>query len=79
MKFLNDPVVQEKLATAKKLSDISAKDYDAVFYVGGHAPVIDLPHDADNNRLIGEVSSNISFETPFLTEMAFDSSGHAER
>ncbi|PPQ79551.1 hypothetical protein CVT25_003433 [Psilocybe cyanescens] len=79
VKFLNDPVVQEKLATAKKLSDISAKDYDAVFYVGGHAPVIDLPHDADNNRLIGEVSSNIPFETPFLTEMAFDSSGHAER
>ncbi|KAH8079092.1 ThiJ/PfpI [Cristinia sonorae] len=38
VKFLNDPSVTSKLATTKKLSDVSAADYDAVFYVGGHGP-----------------------------------------
>lgn len=32
MKFLVDEVVQAKLATAQKLSDYRAEDYDAVFY-----------------------------------------------
>lgn len=57
VKFLNDPVVKEKLATAKKLADVSAKDYHALYIGGGHAPVMDLPTDPENNRLIGEVSS----------------------
>ncbi|KAH9482967.1 Glyoxalase 3 [Psilocybe cubensis] len=54
VKFLNDPTVKEKLANAKKLSDVQFKDYDAIFYVGGHGPVIDLPEDKDNIKLIGE-------------------------
>ncbi|KAJ7775615.1 ThiJ/PfpI, partial [Mycena maculata] len=41
-KFLADETVKSKLATAKKLSSVSAKDYDAIFYVGGHGPPIDL-------------------------------------
>ncbi|KAH9482970.1 Glyoxalase 3 [Psilocybe cubensis] len=54
VKFLNDPVVKNKLATAKKLADVSAKDYDGLYIGGGHAPVMDLPNDPENNRLIGE-------------------------
>ncbi|KAH6914964.1 ThiJ/PfpI [Coprinopsis sp. MPI-PUGE-AT-0042] len=53
-KFLNDPVVQEKLANAKKLSDIDASQYDAIFYVGGHGPVIDLAVDEVNAKLASE-------------------------
>ncbi|KAF8912658.1 class I glutamine amidotransferase-like protein [Mucidula mucida] len=54
VRFLKDPIVADKLSHAKKLSEISAKDYDAVFYVGGHGPVIDLPTDEDNIRLASE-------------------------
>ncbi|KAG9027339.1 hypothetical protein FRB95_007853 [Tulasnella sp. JGI-2019a] len=35
VKFLGDSVAQKFLAEAKKLSDVNAKDYDAVLYVGG--------------------------------------------
>ncbi|KAJ7281857.1 class I glutamine amidotransferase-like protein [Mycena rebaudengoi] len=52
--FLEDEVVKTKLANAKKLSTLSAKDYDAIFYIGGHGPVIDLAVDADNIRLASE-------------------------
>jgi len=51
---LNDPVAKAKIASAIKLSDIESKNYDAIFYVGGHGPVIDLPTDKDNIRLINE-------------------------
>jgi len=53
-KFLADETVKSKFASAKKLSDVSAKDYDAIFYVGGHGPVIDLPVDPANIRLASE-------------------------
>ncbi|KAH9477892.1 Glutathione-independent glyoxalase HSP31 [Psilocybe cubensis] len=49
VRFLTDPV-------HKKLSEVQFRDYDAIFYVGGHGPVIDLPTDKDNIKLIGEVS-----------------------
>ncbi|OAX33936.1 class I glutamine amidotransferase-like protein [Rhizopogon vinicolor AM-OR11-026] len=50
-KFLQDPVVQKKLSTAKKLSEINPNDYDAIFYVGGHGPVLDLASDPVNIQL----------------------------
>lgn len=53
-KFLEDPVVQKKLSTAKKLSEVKPDDYDAVFYVGGHGPVLDLAVDPVNIKLASE-------------------------
>ncbi|TRM68072.1 class I glutamine amidotransferase-like protein [Schizophyllum amplum] len=50
-KFLTDETVQKKLSSAKKLSDINAADYAAVFYVGGHGPVLDLATDPVNVKL----------------------------
>ena len=47
--------MQQKLATAKKLADVNANDYDAIFYIGGQGPVIDLATDADNIKLATEV------------------------
>lgn len=44
-----------KLNNAKKLSEVNADDYDAVFYVGGHGPVIDLPSDPVNIALVNKV------------------------
>ncbi|KAI0353475.1 class I glutamine amidotransferase-like protein [Trametes cingulata] len=54
VKFLEDATVKEKLANAKKLSQVSAADYDAIFYVGGHGPVIDLATDPVNIKLASE-------------------------
>lgn len=43
-------------ADTKKIHDVlgHADDFDAVFYPGGHGPVIDLYRDADSQQLIGE-------------------------
>lgn len=46
------------MANAKKLSDVNIKDYDAIFYVGGHGPVIDLAFDDVNAKLASDVSQH---------------------
>ncbi|CAE6511480.1 unnamed protein product [Rhizoctonia solani] len=51
VRFLQDPIVKEKLENAKRLADVDPKEYDAVFYVGGHGPMLDLPTDPDNIKL----------------------------
>lgn len=51
VKFLTDATVQAKLASAKVLADVRAEDYAAVFYVGGHGPVLDLASDPVNAAL----------------------------
>ena len=51
-RFEKDKELQQLLANTKKLSEISAVDYDAVFYPGGHGPLWDLVTDADSIRLI---------------------------
>lgn len=55
VRFLKDETVESKLAKAKKLSEVQVKDYDAVFYVGGHGPVLDLASDPVNAKLASEV------------------------
>ncbi|KAF9821265.1 hypothetical protein IEO21_00873 [Rhodonia placenta] len=54
VKFLQDATVTEKLATAKKLSEVNPSQYDAVFYVGGHGPVLDLATDPTNIKVGNE-------------------------
>lgn len=51
-RFKADPAAQAVLASTKKLSDISADDYDAVFYPGGHGPLWDLAEDSQSQHLI---------------------------
>lgn len=52
--FLKDAVVQQKLASAKPLSAVAVNDYDAIFYVGGHGPVLDLASDPINIKLASQ-------------------------
>ncbi|KAJ3477883.1 hypothetical protein NLI96_g10160 [Meripilus lineatus] len=54
VKFLNSDAIKAKFASAKKLSEVNAKDYDAIFYVGGHGPVLDLASDPVNAKLASE-------------------------
>ena len=49
--FLQDATVKTKLENCLKLTDVKAADYDAIFYVGGHGPVIDLATDPANIKL----------------------------
>jgi len=51
-RFNADTEVQAKLAKTIKLSDVSADDYDAVFYAGGHGPLWDLAEDRNSIALI---------------------------
>ncbi|THH31318.1 hypothetical protein EUX98_g2899 [Antrodiella citrinella] len=54
VKFLKDETVVAKFAAAKKLTQVNAADYAAIFYVGGHGPVIDLAFDEDNAKLASD-------------------------
>lgn len=51
-RFKEDADAQAALANSLKLSDISADDYDAVFYPGGHGPLWDLAEDKNSIDLI---------------------------
>jgi len=51
-RFDKDDVLKNILAHTKKLSAVSADDFDAVFYPGGHGPLWDLTNDKDSIRLI---------------------------
>ncbi|WP_195760032.1 type 1 glutamine amidotransferase domain-containing protein [Flavobacterium sp. LC2016-23] len=51
-RFDADQVLQEKLKNTHKLSTINQKDYDAVFYPGGHGPLWDLVEDKNSIALI---------------------------
>ena len=51
-RFDEDKELQEKLAHSKKLEDIDADDFDAVFYPGGHGPLWDLANDLKSISLI---------------------------
>jgi len=50
--FYSDKETQEVLANTLKLSLVSAADYDAIFYPGGHGPLWDLAEDKDSVALI---------------------------
>lgn len=56
-RFKEDSDAQSVLANSLKLVDISAADFDAVFYPGGHGPLWDLAEDRDSIELIETMSS----------------------
>jgi len=51
-RFNSDPVAQAELANTKKLADLSADGFDAIFYPGGHGPMWDLADNATSIALI---------------------------
>jgi putative intracellular protease/amidase len=51
-RFKSDTGAQTALADTVKLSSVSAADFDAVFYPGGHGPLWDLAEDASSIALI---------------------------
>ncbi|KAI0265090.1 ThiJ/PfpI [Gloeopeniophorella convolvens] len=77
-RFLNDPDVKTLFANAKPLRDVNANDYVAIFYVGGHGPVIDLAFDDDNSQLAekfyrsGKIVSAVCHGTAALNGVSVD-------
>ena len=53
-RFDADPDAQAALANTVKLSEVSADNYDGVFYPGGHGPLWDLAADGDSIALIAQ-------------------------
>jgi len=51
-RFKLDPAAQAVLLKTFKIVDVSAADFDAVFYPGGHGPLWDLAEDAASIALI---------------------------
>ncbi|MFE3494730.1 type 1 glutamine amidotransferase domain-containing protein [Streptomyces sp. NPDC059175] len=51
-RFEADPEATEALKNTVRLDSVSADDFDAVFYPGGHGPLWDLAEDAVSARLI---------------------------
>lgn len=57
-RFKNDEQAQKDLAHTVKLADVSADDFDAIFYPGGHGPLWDLAEDSDSKSLIEAFASS---------------------
>ena len=51
-RFKQDKAAQAELASSRKLAEVSAADFDAVFYPGGHGPLWDLANDKASVALI---------------------------
>src|ERR1700759_3573332 len=51
-RFKNDETAQNALAHTRRLADVKAEDFDAVFYVGGHGPMWDLAESRESIALI---------------------------
>jgi putative intracellular protease/amidase len=60
-RFRKDKAAQAELANTKKLFDVSADDFDAVFYPGGHGPMWDMP---DNKISIALIEAFVKADKP---------------
>ena len=52
IRYYNDPETIKRLSNTVKISSVSEKDFDTVFYPGGHGPMWDLPDNEDSINLI---------------------------
>lgn len=57
-RFKADTDLKEKLSHTVKLAEINEKDFDAVFYPGGHGPLWDLANDEKSISLIQDFLSS---------------------
>ena len=81
-RFDKDKKTQEVLANTKKLEDIDQKDFDAVFYPGGHGLLWDLVESKTSKKLIESFIANdkpISFvcHAPAILKNIQDTEGNA--
>lgn len=51
-RFMDDEVAKAQLAETVRLDSVDQKDFDTVFYPGGHGPLWDLAEDPNSIKLI---------------------------
>lgn len=56
-RFVKDDFAKHALKHTLELDEVSADDFDAVFYPGGHGPMFDLANNSTSGRLIVEFLS----------------------
>ncbi len=54
-KFVEDPKLMAKVEHSLKLSDLSAKNYAAILFPGGHGPMWDLANDKQSQKLASQI------------------------
>lgn len=52
IRYYNDPETIKRIANTVTISSVDQKDFDTVFYPGGHGPMWDLAEDEDSIKLI---------------------------
>jgi len=52
--FMEDPDAKRVWSETRKIGDVDAGDYVAMFVVGGHGPMIDLAFDKDLGKLVSD-------------------------
>jgi len=57
-RFQDDEVAQKALNNTLKLEEISAEQFDAVFFPGGHGPMFDLASNEISGKLILDFLKN---------------------
>jgi putative intracellular protease/amidase len=57
VRFYNDSETIKRLNNTVKISSVSEKDFDTVFYPGGHGPMWDLPDNEDSIKLLESFNS----------------------
>lgn len=80
-RYDKDTALKEQLKSTHKLSEVATKDYDAVFFPGGHGPLWDLAESEISARLIEDFyNSNkpISFvcHAPAALKKVKNKAGH---
>jgi Putative intracellular protease/amidase len=60
-RYSKDKAAQAELADTKKIADVSADDFAAVFYPGGHGPMWDL---TDNRASIALIEAFVKADKP---------------
>lgn len=60
-RFHADSAAKAQLASTKKLSELSADEFDAIFFPGGHGPMWDMP---DNATSIGLIEAFVKADKP---------------
>lgn len=53
-RFKQDTEAQAELAATERLATINGREFDGIFYPGGHGPLWDLANDSDSKRLIAD-------------------------
>lgn len=60
-KYWNDEKFQEQYKNTIKLSDVNYKDYDGIFFAGGHGAMWDFPDSEDVNKISSAIYENGGF------------------